>query len=408
LNEIFVDTGLPPWRAIIDQELLSVGYWTVRWLTFVMFFATGIFLFEILKKVPIFSPKQRNYIVLLFLIIPVNHARIALVMFGYTTSYFLFFLGWMLLLRRSNSIHFLAASFCFFWCFMTHSFLFFVVLPIAHYIFLNRQHLIRRQKDSKLIGKTSFLLLLPIIYIALRNQLWQPTQEFISYHHIYRNGIFLGIIYFFPFTLLTGLVIVPYKKMRTERTYQLALGFFVLGLGVFPYCISNNADRTLFLIWKAEWTSRHQLLMPMGIAILIVAVCSFLKTFRLQHLIFFFCCIFVVSNTLLGAQYFLDSLKKEDLVNLIATEFTTKRISQIELVDDTSIFNFQSGSYRGTEVRELFTIALEDTDFRVEVTSCNESLEAELFVLKSNKSFFSALLSRDLGLYAEVTPCKSK
>jgi hypothetical protein len=251
-------------------------------------------------------------------------------------------------------------------------------------------------------------LLLPIIYIALRNQLWQPTQEFIGYHHIYRNGIFLGIIYFFPFTLLTGLVIVPYKKMRTERTYQLALGFFVLGLGVFPYCISNNADQTLFLIWKAEWTSRHQLLMPMGIAILIVAVCSFLKTFRLQHLIFFFCCIFVVSNTLLGAQYFLDSLKKEELVNLISTKFTTKKISQIEFVDYTSIFNFQSGGYRGTEVRELFTIALEDTDFRVEVTSCNESLEAELFVLKSNKSFFSALLSRDLGIYAEVTPCKSK
>ena len=95
-------------------------------------------------------------------------------------------------------------------------------------------------------------------------------------------------------------------------------------------------------------------------------------------------------------------------MNLIAKELTTKAIPQIEFVDDTSNFNFRSGGYRGTEVRELFNIALDDTDFRVEVTSCNESLEAELLVLKSNKSFFSALLSRDLGLYAEVTPCKSK
>jgi hypothetical protein len=41
LNESFSKTGLPPWRALIDQELLGVGYWTIRWLTFIMFFMAG-------------------------------------------------------------------------------------------------------------------------------------------------------------------------------------------------------------------------------------------------------------------------------------------------------------------------------------------------------------------------------
>ena len=86
LNEIFLKTGLPPWRALVDQELLGVGYWTIRWLTFIMFFATGLFLFEILKKIPFFSLAQRQSIVLLFLVFPLNHARVPLVMFGYTTS----------------------------------------------------------------------------------------------------------------------------------------------------------------------------------------------------------------------------------------------------------------------------------------------------------------------------------
>ena len=91
LNEIFSKTGLAPWRAFIDQELLGVGYWTIRWLTFAMFFMAGVFLFEILKKIPFISLGQNRSIVLLFLIIPLNHARISLTMFGYTTSYFLFF-----------------------------------------------------------------------------------------------------------------------------------------------------------------------------------------------------------------------------------------------------------------------------------------------------------------------------
>ena len=34
LNQIFVDTGLPPWRALIDQELIAIGYWTIPVLTF--------------------------------------------------------------------------------------------------------------------------------------------------------------------------------------------------------------------------------------------------------------------------------------------------------------------------------------------------------------------------------------
>lgn len=76
LNEIFSKTGLPPWRTIIDQELLGVGYWTIRWLTSIMFFVAGLFLFEILKKIPFISLVQSRSVVLLFLIfsvLPILH-----------------------------------------------------------------------------------------------------------------------------------------------------------------------------------------------------------------------------------------------------------------------------------------------------------------------------------------------
>ena len=86
LNQIFIDTGLPPWRAIIDQELIAIGYWTLPVLTFFMFYGSSICLYLILQKVSAISKNQNEFITLLFLILPINHSRIALVLFGYTTS----------------------------------------------------------------------------------------------------------------------------------------------------------------------------------------------------------------------------------------------------------------------------------------------------------------------------------
>jgi len=409
LNEIFVNTGLPPWRALIDQELLTFGYWTIRWLTFAMFLATGIFLFEILKKVPIFSAKQKSYIVLLFLVIPANHARIALVMFGYTTSYFLFFLGWMLLIRRSTWSHFLTASLCFFWCFMTHSFLFFLALPIAHSVFLNRNRLKRSHLDVKILARISILTLSPIIYVFLRSQLWQPTEKYQNYHSFHWYGLLLGIVYFLPGALLFFLMqIFGNKKRDTTKIKQLILGFIILGLGLLPYCISNNADRYSLMVWRPEWASRHQLLMPLGMALILVGTFSLFEKLELQKLVFMASTIFMISNAYWGAQYYLDSLKKEQLIELVKQELNFENISQIEFVDNARNFNFRGGKYRGTEVQGLFSIAFQDVDRSVDVTSCLAAKDAEVFSLNAKNSFVRALITAEVGLYVKLNPCKSK
>ena len=137
LNQIFVDTGLPPWRAIIDQELIAIGYWTIPVLTFIMFFATGIFLYQILCSVKKITDSQRKIILLAFLLVPINNSRIALVLFGYSTSYFLFFLSWYLLIIGKKNVTFIMSVILFFWSFMTHSFLFFYIFKFWEYIYFN-------------------------------------------------------------------------------------------------------------------------------------------------------------------------------------------------------------------------------------------------------------------------------
>ena len=62
LNQIFIETGLPPWRALLDQEMIAIGNWTIPWFTFIMYFAASAFLWEILKKTNLLTPKQIEFV----------------------------------------------------------------------------------------------------------------------------------------------------------------------------------------------------------------------------------------------------------------------------------------------------------------------------------------------------------
>ena len=71
--------------------------------TFILFFLAGIFLFGILKQFKQLNLWSQHAAVLLFLVIPVNHARISGAVFFYSFCNFLFFLGWVMIMR-SNKI----------------------------------------------------------------------------------------------------------------------------------------------------------------------------------------------------------------------------------------------------------------------------------------------------------------
>ena len=90
-RDALIDSGRPLWEGVVEGILIQFGVWAICLATFLCFFSTSIFLFGILKKVSIFKLKQSQVLVFLFLIVPVNHARISLVVFDYSSAYFLFF-----------------------------------------------------------------------------------------------------------------------------------------------------------------------------------------------------------------------------------------------------------------------------------------------------------------------------
>ena len=98
-------------------------------LTFVMLFLTGLIFDNILKRYKAINVETRFIIVLLTLVLPFYHARVALIVMPYTLSYFLFFSAWLLMSKQR-----VVSLALFFISFNTNSLLVFFALPfLDHY-----------------------------------------------------------------------------------------------------------------------------------------------------------------------------------------------------------------------------------------------------------------------------------
>ena len=409
LNEIFSKTGLAPWRAFIDQELLGVGYWTIRWLTFAMFFMAGVFLFEILKKIPFISLGQNRSIVLLFLIIPLNHARISLTMFGYTTSYFLFFLAWMVLVKSSSWTALLSASFCFMWSFMTHSFLIFSVLPILHFLYLRREQLFSKKPNAKTLAQISVLSGSPIFYYVLRTTYWPPDAEYLWYHTIYLRAVFVSAFYLLPFIVSAVGIILWARRGRkiTPRALMITSGFLAFAVGVFPYISSGNLDsRMIFFFWELSWTSRHQLLMPLGASVIGVSLVCLISENKSRLILGLVSVVMISLNVFWGIGSYVDSVKRDKIVELVSLELMSDESLSFVITDETQHLNFRAGPYRRYEFAGLFSKAGKVPTPAIE-DECGDEPDQTEVTIKSDKGLLEAFFFGDLGLSLEIQPCKS-
>jgi len=408
LNEIFVDTGLPPWRALIDQELIAVGYWTIPVLTFLMFFASSMFLHKILKKFELINADQIRITVLVALLLPVHHSRISLQMFGYTTSYFLFFLAWMLLICHQKRAQFWVSIILFIWSFMTHSFLFFYILPIAHFL-LTQMSIIKATRLKFFVrSRTVILFGIPLLYYIMRKIFWYPTEEYENYHKLTFDGAIRGLIFFLIGFVLLVPIIYIFKSIRSSSLSSLLplMGWALFAWGLFPYFVNHSLiDMISVFAFRADWGSRHLLLTPLGAGLLVSGLALFLtKTSRTIFvntiLLFFVCC-----NMFFGSQYFLDSIKKEQLIELFQNADQEIENKDIVFVDETKRFNGRFSSYRNTELMALVEISSTKLNSISGKTNCEQTLGGIQLTLRSSKSYLSAFLSRDLDLYFDSQTC---
>ena len=402
------DSGRPPWEGLVDGLLLQFGPWSIRILTSLIFFIVSFFLFKNLISNLVLTKHQIKFLTLLFLLVPVNHARISLSVFQYTVSYFLFFLGWFVLVRYKSTKGFVLGCVMLFLSFKTHSFLFFVLLPFLHFAWLNKIELLAFKKLNRQHLRVAVIAVMPLAYILLRELFWPPTSAWVDYQRPTVAGVLTGL---WPVLIgLLGLSIIGFrhfKKKHTQLSWILLVGgFSITALALFPYFAGElyvgYAGRPAYVTvfeFRADWRSRHQLLMPLGLALSVVGLNDLLKWKGKNIVASFVLVVSVALNMFWGSQYFLMSHKQEQLVELFKD--TKGEVEIASVADQTLRFNGRESTFRGYEWSGFMTLAGISTDR----PGCDALPSGSALTLKSETSYLKALATRDLGLYFEVKPC---
>jgi hypothetical protein len=400
--------GRAPWAGFFEYLLLNLGTWAVTFATFLIFFAISLVLFKILQCQTALTAIHVKVVVLLFLLFPVMQARVAVSIFDYTTSYFLFYLGWFVLVRFKSAKSFVLACVILFLSFKTHSFLFFVLLPFLHFVWLNRASLLNLKKLSLVHFQVFVIAVLPVLYVISRSVFWPPSESWQDYQQPTRAGVLTGL---WPVLIgLVGMSMIGVRRLKKKRTpvglVLLIVGFSITALALFPYFAGElyvgYAGRPAYLTvfeFRADWRSRHQLLMPLGLALSVVGLNELLKWRGKNVVVLTVLVISVGLNMFWGSQYFLQSHKQEQLVELFKTTKSEVEIASVE--DQTKRFNGRESTFRGYELDGFMTLAGISTDR----PGCEALPSGSALTLKSEVSYLQALATRDLGLYFEIKPC---
>ncbi|RUR12742.1 hypothetical protein [Legionella sp. km772] len=289
------------WIGYLHIFLKNIGngIYIYRILVFFTYFGSGICLFYILQRIKYIDKNSAFFITLFFLLAPVNNARIALIntppilMLG--IFYFSFLLLTQYLDNKRTIIYRIIILSLFFISFLLESLLVFYSIVLL-YIFY---HLIEKNTGKLFINFIVHyfdFIILPIVFFVLKHSLFKPYGSYVNYNALspdYLKTVELTYESFdtslyapisqalmtagsnlYLTILLFVIILLVFRPRNTQRVIKnnfknssvmifllLSLIFFVVA--VFPYCAVGK------LPVLGNWSSRNQILVPLGMAFLI-------------------------------------------------------------------------------------------------------------------------------------------
>ncbi len=385
------EIGAVPWVAFFSAALVSmplpglVGHIIV----FSAYLLSTLALHAILRRAPGLSRMDALVAALTFAVLPVNYARVALADLPYGISLLAFLAATLLLIRyledggharRVGALGLYACSF------FTASLLVLYVVPMALAAFIVWKSAAVRLR-SFVLRHVDFVVL-PVAYWLLKSAFFAPGGVYEGYNTLTPQGLadVPGLLPPIPSQVLfeplsravtvSGLLGVAVgagvavwllrQSTAGERgivvpALALALvGVVALGLGVFPYLAVGKVPT----VW--DWSSRHQLLVPLGAALLAAAAARGAKGTGLIGPAFG-----VAVGLLLGMSavadartlvaYQADWFKQRALIAAARTIPEMRAARHIRVVDSATAFNALGRTYRFYEYNALFSVAMGNT-----------------------------------------------
>lgn len=330
--------------------LLGIGVWVYKLLTFIFMFISGCFLFLILKRQSWLNEQVSFLLVIIFLVFPVNSGRVTIICFPYTLSFFLFFCAWYIMFRQKW-----LSTILFFLSFNTQSFLVFFFLPLLELVINHSTNCYNFRDVLKLSIRYLHFLLLPFLFWILKSTFFKPTGLFAGYNEqfsfsnlIYApkpmisdvlelrmsfSVLILTIILFLlllkfsvPILGIANLLQKGHKPIIPSKFFW--TGCVSLFVAVFPYWILGYSPTF------NEWTSRHQLLMPFGLAFFVIWVFSILPKSRGKILLLAIISLSISINIITYRNFFNDIRKQKTLISFLSKNNAVVVNSDVIVIED--------------------------------------------------------------------------
>jgi hypothetical protein len=285
------------WPGYLHSFILTFDHSILfyRILIFFAYFFSAILLNKILYSIKEIDYISRIIIVLIFILFPVNSARITLICLPYAVCHFLFFLGLYFVdkfLSSKKMVFRILALLVLFCSFTITSLLVFYCIVFLYIVYREKS----RIKSIKSLVALGFRYLdftiLPFIYwiikltymvpyglyeghnnINIKNFLGFYPLIWDSFHSSFvqildislRHTSFLVLV----FGIILWVIMLCYNfewsecKSRRTSVYFLILGIFLFICAVFPYIAVGS------VVQSDDWNSRNQLLVPLGVALIL-------------------------------------------------------------------------------------------------------------------------------------------
>lgn len=397
-----------PARGTTEAFLAAPGPWLIRSLVFLFAPLIAFFSYRFFKRTGWLANWEASVITLLVLLLPMFGARIALIDYQYSFSLLMLTLGGWMILSPRMLIRLLGIV-PIFWSMFIPSIQVFILSLIAVLITRIVKKEVKFSWDLQIILVVMFLL--PVVHRYGLPALFESLRITDGYNAI--KPAFLMRAFVVLLLSVAPVIFVTWRsyssKQRSRESLIFAIGCAVLGLGSFPYLavghFANLSDWILpFLPDESDWNSRHQLLQPFGLTLIVLALAHMLGRRRKQ----FVAVVLVVAvslNIATYSGYYLDWMKqREVMAGISASTPKFEGVSSVIVTDQALRFNARGRSLRSYEWSGMFERALGvpisvDSD---NIDNCEKLSPGKRVTITANRGRLQSLLTQHIGIEVAV------
>jgi len=345
------------------------GIFLGRVIIFLAYIIAGLIAYRIVYRIDELTDIDRTLLVGIFVLFPVNHARIELLSVIYALSYVCFYAGWLLLCeyvgKRRLIVKYVALA-LFFISFFTESLLVLYLMPVLHVMYLVRPWPASIASWLRTVRHWADMLVLPMVFWLVRWLYFAPSGRYDGYNdpslwslllspirslmgleeslwQPLRDGLIVALEDPWRVAVLVALGVFLYRNRSSRLDAVACARWLVIGLMAFmlalmPYYAVNRSVFTGF-------GTRFQLLVPLGASIIIYFGTRLLLTKSgssdsfAKYVIILLLGAFSVANLESMLTFQEKYIKREALGYALAENETVRQSKTLALVDNGYYYN---------------------------------------------------------------------